>query len=63
MNIIKFVTDRDELERISPNKGHYLLGFYRINIDIVLFCSIVRDSAGFEYYFVCNYGFLISEDI
>lgn len=62
MNIIKFVTDRDELERISPNKGHYLLGFYRINSDIVLFCSIAKDSTGFEYYYIDNFCFLVSED-
>ena len=52
--IIKFLNHDEIIENEPRNTDQYLLGFYRINDDTVLYCSIVKDDEGFEYYYDCN---------
>lgn len=58
--IIKFLY-RDELVKMADTKNHYLLGFYRVNDDTVLYCSIAKDDNGFEYWYDCNRSFYCSQ--
>lgn len=52
--IIKFL-NHDEIKKHNELiDDQYLVGFYRVNEDTVLYCSIVKDKDGFEYYYDCN---------